>query len=106
MVFHIAATANPPCATWQTTVPSAFGSSRPSPASHPVAKLPLKPHLRRPDQTGCIVRILGLSFFIGLCASVAPAAFAQQAQFNPTLCEGRTAQDCNDLMGSYALPPE
>ena len=52
------------------------------------------------------MRILGLSFLIGLCASVAPGAVAQQAQFNPTLCEGRTAQDCNDLMGSYELPPE
>ncbi len=37
---------------------------------------------------------------------VAPAAFAQQSQFNPVLCEGRTAQGCNDLMGSYNLPPE
>ena len=41
-----------------------------------------------------------------LVVLAAPAAFAQQAQFNPTLCEGRTARDCNDLMGSYELPPE
>jgi len=34
-----------------------------------------------------------------------PGALAQQAQFNPMQCEGRSAQDCNDLMGSFALPP-
>jgi Flp pilus assembly protein TadD len=39
---------------------------------------------------------------IGIAAPVA----AQQVQFKPSQCEGRTAQDCNDLMGSYNLPPE
>ena len=47
-----------------------------------------------------------LSLIVVLGVLAAPAALAQQAQFNPTLCDGRTAQDCNDLMGSYALPPE
>lgn len=50
------------------------------------------------------MHILGLSLF--LVSITATAALAQQAEFNPALCEGRTAQDCNDLMGSYALPPE
>ncbi|WP_395020823.1 hypothetical protein [Dongia sp.] len=49
------------------------------------------------------LRILALVFFSLL---VTPAALAQQAKFNPTQCEGRTAQDCNDLMGSFNLPPE
>jgi tetratricopeptide (TPR) repeat protein len=52
------------------------------------------------------VRIPGLSFVVLLCAASAQGAYAQQAQFNPTQCEGRTAQDCNDLMGSFDLPPE
>jgi tetratricopeptide (TPR) repeat protein len=52
------------------------------------------------------VQFRSLSLFVVLGVLAAPAAFAQQAQFNPALCEGRTAQDCNDLMGSYALPPE
>jgi Flp pilus assembly protein TadD len=43
-----------------------------------------------------------------LCAVVAApsAALAQQAKFNPNQCEGRTAQDCNDLMGALEVPPE
>jgi Flp pilus assembly protein TadD len=36
---------------------------------------------------------------------LAPGAFAQQAEFKPAQCEGRTAQDCNDLMGSLNVPP-
>jgi Flp pilus assembly protein TadD len=53
------------------------------------------------------VRILGLfSFFALLYAVSAPAAFAQQAKFDPSQCEGRTAQDCNDLMGSLDVPPQ
>ncbi|WP_459858699.1 tetratricopeptide repeat protein [Dongia sp. agr-C8] len=48
------------------------------------------------------LRILG-----GLLVLLAaPAALAQQAKFNPSQCDGRTAQDCNDLMGSFNLPPE
>ena len=41
-----------------------------------------------------------------LVVLAAPAATAQQAKFNPTQCEGRTAQDCNDLMGSLNVSPE
>lgn len=53
------------------------------------------------------MRILGLfSFFAALCAVSVPAAFAQQAKFDPIQCEGRTAQDCNDLMGSLEVPPQ
>jgi hypothetical protein len=36
---------------------------------------------------------------------VALPVAAQQAQFNPSQCEGRTAEGCNDLMDSYDLPP-
>jgi Flp pilus assembly protein TadD len=39
-------------------------------------------------------------------ALLATPAEAQQKQFNPTQCEGRTAQDCNDLMGSLDVAPE
>lgn len=52
------------------------------------------------------MRILGLSLLIPLCCAMAPGASAQQAKFNPTQCEGRTAQDCNDLMGSLNVAPE
>lgn len=52
-----------------------------------------------------MVRFLGLSVFAILCA-VIPGAFAQQAKFDPKQCDGRTAQDCNDLMGSFELPPD
>jgi Flp pilus assembly protein TadD len=41
-----------------------------------------------------------------LSAVLAPGALAQQAQFDPKQCEGRTAQDCNDLMGSFDVSPE
>ncbi|MDQ7247859.1 tetratricopeptide repeat protein [Dongia sedimenti] len=54
----------------------------------------------------CSVKLPGLPSYVLIGALVAPGAFAQQAQFNPTQCEGRTAQDCNDLMGSFELPPE
>jgi len=49
-------------------------------------------------------RLLSGLVLFGLLA--APAAFAQQAKFDPAQCEGRTAQDCNDLMGSFELKPE
>jgi Flp pilus assembly protein TadD len=48
------------------------------------------------------LRILAL---VVLGALAAPAALAQQAKFNPAQCDGRSAQDCNDLMGSFSLPP-
>lgn len=50
------------------------------------------------------LRVLGGFLWFGLLA--APAALAQQAKFDPAQCDGRTAQDCNDLMGSFNLPPE
>jgi Flp pilus assembly protein TadD len=52
------------------------------------------------------VRFLAFSFLavLGIC-SLSDAS-AQQAKFDPTQCEGRTAQDCNDLMGSFELPPQ
>jgi len=37
---------------------------------------------------------------------LAGPATAQQAKFDPTQCDGRTAQDCNDLMGSFDLKPQ
>lgn len=52
------------------------------------------------------MRILGLSLLLILCATLAPGAFAQQAKFDPTQCDGRSAPDCNDLMGSFDLPPD
>jgi len=52
------------------------------------------------------VRILSVSFGIVLGVIAASSAFAQQAKFDPKQCEGRTAQDCNDLMGSFELPPD
>jgi Flp pilus assembly protein TadD len=52
------------------------------------------------------MRISGLFLGAVLCVASVQVADAQQAQFNPTQCEGRTAQDCNDLMGSFNLPPE
>jgi uncharacterized protein HemY len=35
-----------------------------------------------------------------------PGAHAQQAKFDAKQCDGRSAQDCNDLMGSFDLPPD
>ncbi len=52
------------------------------------------------------MRLRVLGGFLCLLLLGAPAALAQQAKFNPTQCDGRTAQDCNDLMGSFNLPPE
>jgi len=52
------------------------------------------------------VRIFGLSLLIMLSAGLVPGALAQQVQFDPKQCDGRTAQDCNDLMGSFDLPPD
>jgi len=52
------------------------------------------------------VRFQRLTGFVVLGLLAAPAAFAQQAKFDPVQCEGRTAQDCNDLMGSFNLPAE
>lgn len=52
------------------------------------------------------MKLPGLPLYILIGALAAPGASAQQAQFNPTQCDGRTAQDCNDLMGSFELPPE
>jgi Flp pilus assembly protein TadD len=54
-----------------------------------------------------MVRILTVSTLCMICAGfAAPAAFAQQAKFDPSQCEGRTAQDCNDLMGSLDVSPQ
>lgn len=50
-------------------------------------------------------RRLSVWTVLGILSAV-PGAQAQQAQFNPAQCEDRTAQDCNDLMGSFAMPPE
>jgi Flp pilus assembly protein TadD len=52
------------------------------------------------------VKSRSLGFIILIGALAAPAAFAQQAAFDPAQCEGRTAQDCNDLMGSLEVPPD
>jgi len=52
------------------------------------------------------VRILGLSLLLTLCCATPPGAFAQQAKFDPKQCEGRSATDCNDLMGSLNVPPQ
>jgi Flp pilus assembly protein TadD len=52
------------------------------------------------------MRLSGLSVLAVAGAFAATAASAQQAEFNPTHCDGRTAQDCNDLMGSFSLKPE
>jgi uncharacterized protein HemY len=48
-------------------------------------------------------RLLSLVVAFGVLA--VPAAFAQQAAFTPAQCDGRTAQDCNDLMGALNVPP-
>jgi tetratricopeptide (TPR) repeat protein len=64
------------------------------------------PHLQHCKQAGGIVRFLGLFLLLILGAVASHGALAQQAKFNPTQCEGRTAQDCNDLMGSLNVPPE
>jgi len=71
-----------------------------------IAKRLEKLHLSAGQQAGDAVlfRILGGFLFVGLL--VAAPAFAQQKQFNPTQCDGRTAQDCNDLMGSLNLTAE
>lgn len=52
------------------------------------------------------MRFLAFSFLavLGFCSL--SDALAQQAKFDPTQCEGRTAQDCNDLMGSFELPAQ
>jgi predicted Zn-dependent protease len=68
--------------------------------------VPLVPHLRHRKQAGGIVRILGLSLLVILGAVTSSGAFAQQAKFDPEQCKGRTAQDCNDLMGSLNVPPD
>jgi len=47
-----------------------------------------------------------LSVLTVLCVAIAPSAFAQQAKFDAKQCDGRSAQDCNDLMGSFDLPPD
>jgi Flp pilus assembly protein TadD len=52
------------------------------------------------------VRLRHLSGLVLLGVLAAGSAFAQQAKFDPAQCEGRTAQDCNDLMGSFELSPQ
>lgn len=52
------------------------------------------------------MRFLAFSILVVLGIWSLSAASAQQAKFDPTQCEGRTAQDCNDLMGSFELPPQ
>ena len=52
------------------------------------------------------MRFLGLSLLMTLFCATAPVAFAQQAKFDPKQCEGRTATDCNDLMGALNVPPQ
>jgi uncharacterized protein HemY len=43
---------------------------------------------------------------IALAVAAAQPAGAQQAKFDPQQCDGRTAQECNDLMGSLDVPPD
>lgn len=52
------------------------------------------------------MRFRSLPLLAALGVLCAPGAFAQQAEFNPTQCEGRTAQDCNDLMGALNVSPD
>jgi tetratricopeptide (TPR) repeat protein len=52
------------------------------------------------------VRLWGFSGILLLGLLAAGSAFAQQAKFDPGQCEGRSAQDCNDLMGSFDLAPQ
>ena len=40
-----------------------------------------------------------------LAVGLAAPATAQQATFSPAQCDSRTAQECNDLMGSLNVPP-
>ncbi len=49
------------------------------------------------------LQVLGGFLVLGLLAA---PALAQQAKFDPAHCDGRTAQDCNDLMGSFGLPAQ
>jgi tetratricopeptide (TPR) repeat protein len=72
----------------------------------PIAKALENLHLPQSQRAGGIVQFRRFLLFAILGILAAPAAFAQQAQFNPSQCEGRTAQDCNDLMSSYGLPSE
>ena len=58
------------------------------------------------NTAGGIVRIVGFSLLLALCGAVSSGAFAQQVKFDPTQCEGRSAQDCNALMGSLQVPPQ
>jgi tetratricopeptide (TPR) repeat protein len=76
------------------------------PDGAPVAKALEKLHLRPGNRAGGTVRLEYFSGLILFGLLAAPAAFAQQAKFDPIQCEGRTAQDCNDLMGSFELPPQ
>jgi Tfp pilus assembly protein PilF len=46
-----------------------------------------------------------VSVLAGLVAAFPSLASAQQAQFAPAQCDNRTAQECNDLMGSLDVSP-
>jgi len=87
---------------WRITTPSGSGSLPPEigcQAGRKTASSPKHP-------AGVIVRFLAFSILVVLGIWSLSAASAQQAKFDPTQCEGRTAQDCNDLMGSFELPPQ
>lgn len=47
-----------------------------------------------------------VSVLVGLVAAFPSFASAQQATFTWTQCNGRSAEDCNDLMGSLNVPPQ
>jgi hypothetical protein len=66
-----------------------------------------KLHLRANNQAGGSVSLSRFSLvFAILCVAIAPGALAQQSKFDPKQCDGRAASDCNDLMGSFDLPPD
>ena len=61
---------------------------------------------RRKSRQVIAVLFLRLSVLATLCGVLASGAYAQQAKFDATQCDGRSAQECNDLMGSFDLPPD
>jgi tetratricopeptide (TPR) repeat protein len=63
-------------------------------------------HLSRWQQSRWPVRLRLFSGLVLTALLAAGPALAQQAKFDPVQCEGRTAEDCNDLMGSFELKPE
>jgi uncharacterized protein HemY len=71
-----------------------------------IAKSLKNRHLSAWRRSGEAMRFLVLGGFVLLGQFAAPAVSAQQAKFDPVQCDGRTAQDCNDLMGSFSLLPE